>query len=356
MGFDQKRADAFAEQMLGTLNAGALSLMVSLGHRTGLFDTMAATPAAGSEEIALRAGLDERYVREWLGAMTTGRVVEYDAREKRYRLPPEHAAFLTRKAAPNNMAAFAQYVPQLGSVEDDILECFRRGGGVPYERYPRFHAVMAEDSGQSVLTALIDQILPLVPGLRERLQQGIRVLDVGCGAGRALCLMARHYPQSEFVGYDLSAEATGRGQAEAKQSGLSNLTFQTRDLSHFASEAEPEAFDFVTTFDAVHDQAQPRSVLKGIRRTLKPGGAYLMQDIRASSDVSKNLDHPIGTFLYAVSCLHCMTVSLAQGGEGLGAMWGREKAMELLHEAGFTSIEVHQLAHDIQNEYYVIHK
>lgn len=356
MGFDQKKADAFAEQMLGMLNAGALSLMASLGHRTGLFDTMAEMAPSDSREIARRAGLNERYVREWLGAMTTGRVVEYDPRSEHYRLPEEHAAFLTRRAAPNNMAAFAQYVPQLGSVEDEIVECFRNGGGVPYERYPRFHDVMAEDSGQSVLPALLDHILPLVPGLMERLQRGIRVLDVGCGAGRALCLMARSFPRSEFIGYDLSVEAIARGEREAQEFNLKNVQFAVRDLSHFAAEAEPQAFDFVTTFDAVHDQAQPRSVLKGIYRTLKEGGAYLMQDIRASSDVSRNLDHPIGTFLYTVSCMHCMTVSLAQGGEGLGAMWGRERAMELLQEAGFTSVQVHQLPHDIQNEYYVIRK
>jgi hypothetical protein len=112
----------------------------------------------------------------------------------------------------------------------------------------------------------------------------------------------------------------------------------------------------VTTFDAIHDQAKPLSVLKGIYRTLRRDGVYLMQDIKGSSQVHKNIDHPLGTLLYTVSCMHCMTVSLAQGGEGLGAMWGEEKTREYLKQAGFHSIEKHELAHDIQNNWYVVRK
>jgi SAM-dependent methyltransferase len=351
--FDAAKAAAFEERFVGDLNAGALCLMTSLGHRTGLFDTLAALPPATSGEIAARAGLDERYVREWLGAMVAGRVVDYDPARGAYSLPAEHAACLTRAAAPNNLAVYAQYVPLLGTVEDDIADCFRAGGGVPYDRYPRFHQVMAEDSAQTVLPALREHILPLVPGLIARLEAGIRVLDLGCGRGRALNLMAGWFPNSRFVGYDLSEEAIAFARAEAARNGSANATFEARDLSRFDREAEAEAFDLVTTFDAVHDQAKPRAVLRGIRRALAPGGVYLAQDINGSSHVHGNLDHPLGPLLYTVSCLHCMTVSLAQEGEGLGAMWGRELAGEMFAEAGFASVEGHELAHDIQNCYYV---
>jgi hypothetical protein len=125
-------------------------------------------------------------------------------------------------------------------------------------------------------------------------------------------------------------------------------------MSRFDEEAAPGAFGFVTTFDAVHDQARPGALLRGIRRSLRADGVYLMQDIDGSSRVEGNLDHPLGTFLYAISCMHCMTVSLAQGGEGLGAMWGREKAAELLGAAGFSGWEVHRLPHDVQNAYWVV--
>ena len=125
-----------------------------------------------------------------------------------------------------------------------------------------------------------------------------------------------------------------------------------RDLSTFDVEAEPASFEFATTFDAVHDQARPLALTRGIRRLPTPDGVYLMQDIHGSSHVERNLDH-FCTFLYTISCLHCMTVSLAQGGEGLGAMWGEEKARELLAEAGFASVELHMLEHDPVNAYYV---
>jgi 2-polyprenyl-3-methyl-5-hydroxy-6-metoxy-1,4-benzoquinol methylase len=354
--FDAAKAETFANRILTVLNHGALCLMVSIGHRTGLFDTLRTLPPSTSEEIASHAGLNERYVREWLGAMVTSGVMEIDPATMRFSLPAEHAAFLTRAAAADNMAVLAQYIGLLGSVEDDIVECFQKGGGVPYGRFPRFHAVMAEDSGQSVLSSLESHILPLVPGLTERLAAGIRALDVGCGRGLVLLRLAELYPHSWFVGLDLSSEAVDYARAEAARRGLRNIEFVTADLSDFEDTADPEAFDLITTFDAVHDQARPLSVLRGIHRALKPDGTYLMQDIKGSSQVHRNLDHPIGTLLYTVSCMHCMTVSLAQGGEGLGAMWGEEKTREYLQRAGFRSIQTHQLSHDIQNNWYVVGK
>src|SRR5262249_33945261 len=150
-----------------------------------------------------RASLDERYVREWLGAMTTAGAVDVDPATTRFSMPAEHAAFLTRAAGADNIAVFTQLVAVFGEVENDIVECFRKGGGVPYEKYPRFHAVLAED--EIVLSSLESQVLPLVPGLADRLTKGIRVLDVGCGSGRVMIRLAELYPNSRFVGMDLSA-------------------------------------------------------------------------------------------------------------------------------------------------------
>ena len=351
---DEDRAAAFEARFVGAINEGALCLMASIGHRTGLFDAMARLEEpATSGAIAESAGLQERYVREWLAAMTVARVVEHDPEGGTYRLPPEHAAHLTRAASPGNLAVYAQYIGLLGSVEDDVVRCFREGGGVPYERYGRFHEVMAEDSGETVLPALIDHILPLVPGLPERLRTGIRVLDVGCGRGRALNLLAATYPDSRFVGYDLSAEAIEYARREAAERGNDNVQFVRFDVTGLDDAGEAGAFDLITTFDAVHDQADPLAVVRGIRRSLAPDGVYLAQDIKGSSHVHLDLDHPLGTALYTVSCMHCMTVSLAQGGQGLGAMWGRERALDLFREAGFGDVEVKELEHDPQNYYYI---
>lgn len=347
---NQAKAQAFADRMLDTLNKAAAALMISVGHRAELFDTLAELPPATGERIAKAAGLNERYVREWLGAMVTAQIVDYDPAAGTYFLPREHAAFLTRAASPNNLAVPAQFIPVLASVENEIVESFRNGGGVSYSSYPRFHEVMAEESNQTVVSGLTDAILPLVPGLVEDLREGIDVMDVGCGRGRALILMARTFPNSRFTGYDFSEEAIAEAGAEAARQGLDNVRFEAHDVAQLD---EPARYDLITAFDAIHDQAAPRKVLKAIARALRPGGVFLMQDIFASSHVHKNIDHPLGTFTYAVSCLHCMTVSLALGGEGLGAAWGEEKALELLAEAGFNQVGVKRLPHDIVNNYYI---
>lgn len=347
---DPAKAESFAERMMEIFNGASLALMISVGHRTGLFDTMAGMPPATTHEIAARAHLNERYVREWLAAMVVGRIVDYNPERKTYTLPMEHAAVLTRAATPDNIASFMQYIAMLGAVEDEIVECFKKGGGVPYSSYTRFHEVMAEDSGQTVVAALIDHILPLVPGLPEALRMGIDVLDVGCGSGRALNLMARTFPGSRFSGYDISEEALAKARAEAERQGLKNVRFEIRNV---ATIGETARYDLITAFDAIHDQADPAGVLAEIAAALRQEGTFLMQDITASSYLENNLDHPAGPFLYTVSCMHCMTVSLAEGGVGLGTMWGEEKAREMLREAGFTRVEVSQLSHDFQNSYYI---
>ena len=350
---DQAKAEAFAEMMLGIINGSALALMTSIGHRTGLFDTMSNLSPSTPAQIAVAARLNERYVREWLGAMVTGQIVLHDAARGTYSLPPEHAAFLTRAGSPNNLAVTTQFVSIMGSVEDRIVECFRKGGGVPYSEFPRFHEVMAEESAQTVIAGLIDSILPLVPGLVEDLRAGIDVLDVGCGSGRALNFMAKAFPRSWFTGFDFSEEGITAAKREAERQGLTNVRFEVKDA---AAIEDSEQYDLVTAFDAIHDQAHPARVLKGIIDALRPTGTFLMQDIRGSSHVHKNDDQPIAPFLYTISCMHCMTVSLASGGDGLGAMWGAEKALEMLADAGFESVEVKQLPHDFMNNFYVSRK
>ena len=350
---DAARRDAFAERLLGILNGGALSLMISIGHRSGLFDVMGRETFATSDALADSSGLQERYVREWLGAMVAGGIVEYQPAGRSYRLPPEHAALLTRDARPNNLAATAQWVPLLASVEDDVLTCFQRGGGVPYEAFDRFQEVMAEESDQTVVATLCETILPIVPGLVERLATGIDAADVGCGSGRALNRMAHEYPKSRFVGYDVSARAVAAARAEAEDRALKNVRFEVRDAVKLGP---ARSFDLVTAFDAIHDQAEPVAVLDAIARALRPGGVFLMQDIRGTSRVEDDARHPLGAFLYTVSCLHCMTVSLAARGAGLGAMWGVETARRMLLDAGFADLEVEALPHDVMNLYYVARK
>lgn len=350
---DEVKSEQFAERMMTILNHGALNLMISIGYRTGLFDVMSELPASTSEEIAKAAGLNERYVREWLGAMVTGGIIDHYHEKKSYSLPEEHAVWLTRKAVPNNIAVTTQWISLLGSVEDKIVECFKNGGGVPYEAFKRFHEVMSDESYQTVIVPLLDQTLPLIEGIKERLEEGINVLDVGCGSGFALVHMAREFPNSRFTGYDISEEAIDRGTAHAAQYGLTNVTLIAKDVAEFD---DVQKYDLITTFDAIHDQADPDRVLSNINRALKDDGVYLMQDIAGSSHVHNNMDHPLAPLLYTTSCMHCMTVSLSQNGKGLGAMWGKELATDMVKNAGFTQVEIKEQPHDPINYYYILRK
>jgi 2-polyprenyl-3-methyl-5-hydroxy-6-metoxy-1,4-benzoquinol methylase len=348
--FDQTRSEAFAAQMLGILNNAAVALMLSIGHKTHLFDTLAGLGAVTSEQIAQAAGLHERYVREWLAALVTGRIIEYEAASRTYRLPAEHAAWLTRAAGPDDLAFQTQYIPLLASVQEEVVACFSRGGGVPYSSFPDFQRLMAEDSTQVVDASLLQVTLPLIPGLVERLQAGIDVADIGCGCGHAINRMAQAFPQSRFVGYDLSEEGITTAQAEARRLGVTNARFEVQEVSRLDA---PAQYDFITAFDAIHDQARPAEVLQAVAAALRPAGVFLMVEIAASSQLQENMEHPLAPFLYTISCNHCMTVSLASNGAGLGTMWGEQKARQMLTEAGFTQLEVKHVEADFLNSYYI---
>lgn len=340
----------FEEEMFDVMNKSSVALMLSIGHRTHLFDVISGLPPSTSETIAKKSNLNERYVREWLGSMVTSKIMDYDSKNGLFSLSEEKADYLTKQGS-YNFASSMQWFATLAQVEDKIIECFKNGGGVPYESYHRFHEVMAEESNQTTLAELINGILPLAPGLMEKLEKGIKVLDVGCGSGRAINLMAKTFPNSVFTGYDFSQEAIQNAQKEATSLGLSNAFFERMDVANFSNDGY---FDLITAFDAIHDQANPEQVLKNIKTSLGRGGLFLMQDIGASSKLENNMDNQLSPFLYAISCLHCMTVSLAQGGRGLGAVWGQEKASEMLRDAGFSNITVKQLEHDPINYYYIV--
>jgi SAM-dependent methyltransferase len=347
---ERSKAEQFSDRTLQIINDAALALMMSIGHRTGLFDTMAGLPASTARVIAQTARLNERYVREWLGAMVTGGIVEHDAELDTYRLPAEHAACLTRDSSPNNVAVTTQWIGVLGSAEDAVIDAFRHGRGVPYSAYPRFHAVMAEESRQTVVEGLLNHILPLSYGLIGHLGSGIDVLDIACGSGGAVLALAETFPLSRFTGIDLSAEAIAAGRAEVAARDVRNITLVQADAAELWLE---DTYHLITAFDAIHDQARPARVLERVYAALRPGGVFLMQDIAGHTRLADNTSHPLGPFTYTISCMHCMSVSLAAGGPGLGAMWGREKAIEMLDAAGFTNVRVTELPHDPINYYYV---
>ncbi|NEA57197.1 methyltransferase domain-containing protein [Streptomyces sp. SID13666] len=345
---DAVEQEAFAGRMIQMVNDACLGMMTGLGHESGLFDTMAGMPPARSEEIALAAGLNERYVREWLGAMVVGRVVDYVPEHGTYVLPPEHAASLTRAAGPDNLARIAQDLSMMGEVEQQVLEAFRTGSGVPYSAYPRFQALQAEESGEVYDLALVNAIVPLVPGLPERLRTGIDALDIGCGQGHAVNVLAAAFPASRFHGLDMSEGGIAAARAEAAELGLANVEFQVGDCAALTG-----SYDLITAFDVIHDLARPTQTLAAIAGALNDDGVFLMGDIAASSRLEENTDHPLGPALYTFSTFYCMSVSLSEGGEGLGTVWGEETARRMLTEAGFNQVDTQRVEGDILNVYYV---
>jgi 2-polyprenyl-3-methyl-5-hydroxy-6-metoxy-1,4-benzoquinol methylase len=292
-------------------------------------------------------------VREWLGGVVAARVVEYDPTARTYSLPPHRAAVLTRAAGPDNLARVTQFIPLLAEVEQKIIGCFHDGGGLAYSEYPRFHTLMAEQSGAVFDAALIDVVLPLADGLPERLRAGADVADIGCGSGHAVNVMASAFPASRFTGIDFSEEGLAVARAEASRLGLDNAAFTASDVADLDV---AESYDVITAFDAIHDQAEPAVVLRNIFQALRPGGILLMIDVKASSEVQENIGAPMATYKYTVSTMHCMSVSLALDGAGLGTCWGRQLAESMLADAGFSEVQVREIESDVVNNYYIAGK
>lgn len=347
---DTARVEAFAERLFGVYTDSMLTLMIDIGHRTGLFAAAAQGPAT-SAELSERAGLHERYVREWLGAMTTGEIITYDPVTSTFTLPPEHAACLAGDGSAN-LAPMSVITGHLANHLDGVIHAFREGGGVPYEAFrPRFTEVMDNLSRGFFDGQLLAGVLPLTGDLPDRLAEGIRVADIGCGTGHAINLLAARYPASEFVGYDLGADAIAAASAEAERMGLPNARFEVRDVVDL-----PGDLDAIFAFDAIHDQADPAGVLRATYRALRPGGVFVMFDIKASSHLENNIGNPLAPFLYSISTLHCMTVSLALDGAGLGTCWGVELARDLLTAAGFEIISVNDVPDDPMDVVYLARK
>lgn len=333
---DPDLAKQFSAKMLGIYTGAVLTNLIDIGYQTGLFESSRLGPTS-SEELSGRAGLNERYVREWLGAMTTGGIYTYDALTQRYTLPEEHARALTGDSA-SNLCPASRIINHFGTHLPALTRCFRAGGGIPYSAYRPVFTQCMDDSWRRIFDEhLVPGFIGAVPGLSEVLRQGIDVLDVGCGTGHAMNILAREFPASTFLGYDIADDAIASANDEARQMGLKNSSFEVADVAKLA---ELPKFGLITAFDAIHDQVAPDAVLRGIGNALAPGGTFLMVDFKFSSKVEENVGNPFAAMHYGFSLMHCMPVSLASGGAGLGTVWGQQVATRMLGEAGFGSVQI----------------
>ncbi len=347
----QEQIKQFGGQMMSIYTGSIFSNLIEIGHRTDLFEAVAQGPGT-SLEISERARLNERYVREWLGAMSVADVMEYKAETAVYTLPPEHALLLTGQSS-RNLAPVSRFLNSMSRQVTGLVDSFRNGGGIPYEAYQPELACDIDQACRFIFDdLLISGFIGAVEGLTKRLQEGIRVLDIGCGTGHVSNLLAQAFPKSTFYGYDISKDGIQAAQAEATAMSLTNVHFEVRDVTKLPSAMQ---FDLITAFDAIHDQKDPDVVLKQINQVLTPDGTYMMVEFKFSSNLEDNIGNPFAPMYYGISVMHCLTVSLAVDGAGLGTIWGEQSARKMLAEAGFTQVEVLEAPRP-QNAIYVCHK
>lgn len=330
---DLEAAGAFAQQVFGWAIGGGVTLLVDVGHRAGLFEAAAGAGPLTSTELADRAAASERHVREWLAGVTSAGIFSYDADAFTYELPAHHAAVLTGPSSMN-LAPMAAGLALLAGHVDGVVRTIEHGGGIPYDAYrPAFTTCMDQIMRRVYDDTLVDGFIGSVDGLADLLRDGMRVADIGCGTGHTTNLLARTFPASTFVGFDLATDALELARAEAAEEGLDNVTFEVRDVARLEG-----PFDLVLAFDCIHDQADPAGVLEAVRRSLTPDGLLVAVDIGLSTNLEENLENPLAPYLYTTSLFHCMQVSLAEGGAGLGTGWGRQLATQMFEEAGFAQV------------------
>lgn len=333
---DMEKAQHFAFKMVGDIIAQNMGTLTVIGDRLGLFQTLASTGPATSEELANRADINERYAREWLAAMACHRYLAFDNQTKRFTLPPEHAPALIDRDSPLYFMGLIVGLPTTYSNVDLLTEAFKHGGGVPQERFGADWRCGLERFTRTFFhNNLVQEWIPAMPDVDAALRVGGTVADVGSGNGQALLYLAKGYPNASFVGYDIFPPSVETAREYAAAAGLADrVRFEVCDVT----KGIPARYDLITTFDVVHDMPFPRPALKEIRRTLNPGGTYFVQEINFSGDLQENIDHPlgVGAFGYSASVNYCMTQALAVGGEGTGTCMGLQKIREMATEAGFT--------------------
>jgi SAM-dependent methyltransferase len=331
---DRDRIEAFLGHFVDLASGATTIGLLAVADRSGLSRHLGEVGGGTAEDLAGGAGLERRYVEEILSGLAAAGVLEYDAGSRRFDLPAEHALFIADESSPYFMGGFFDMLPAILSQVDQVAAATRQGGGVPFEAFGEM-AIRGIDRSNtpSQTVFLINRWLPAIPGLVPDLEAGARVADVGCGSGTAAILMARAFPNTQVAGFDVSTDSVeiARGRAN----GLANLEFAALDVSEIPTDPR---FRLVTTFDVIHDLADPLAGMRRIREALADDGVYLMMEPNTGSKLEDNLDAR-GAMLYGVSTLHCMTQSLAQGGTGLGSAWGREKAEAMAEEAGFGSFE-----------------
>ncbi|WP_409467422.1 methyltransferase domain-containing protein [Streptomyces sp. HC307] len=332
---DEAKVEAFMAKALGDLSGAMTIGLCHLGDRLGLFKDLATSGPAGSQELADRLDLNERYVREWLRGLTAAGYLE-EPEPGRFALPAEHAPALADESGPMFLGGVYQMIPGTLAPYERLCEMFRSGGGVPQSDYPDIlWDGMSRFTGSWFESVMVEDWLSAFPHVVEGLERGIDVADVGCGAGRALIVLAKAFPRSRFTGFDNFPGQVERARQNAEKAGVADrVTFETMDVA----QGLPGRYDLITTFDVIHDAAEPKQLLSAIRAAVKDDGDYLMLEINCRDRPEDNVG-PVATMFYGFSMFYCMTTSLASGGAALGTCGMPEAVVRsMCAEAGFSDV------------------
>jgi SAM-dependent methyltransferase len=323
-----------AAHVQGALWGHVITTMIALGHRTGLLEALVRSPGTAAE-VAGAAGLDERAVAEWLGAMVTAGIVEHDAGG--YAPAPGYEPLLVGERA-SSVGPTAVMLSRLTAMLPEVARGFVDGGGIPASEYARRAGTEGLGATRRGLyrEQFVDGFLGAVPGLPERLREGARVLDVGCGTGQVAGLVADAFPRCTVLGVDVVPEAVEHARAEHG----GRAAFGVADVTDPGS-MPAAGHDVVLAVDVIHDLGDPAAALRGVRRALAPDGWFVMVDTAFPDDLDALVGDPVAGLAYGISVLHCLPVSRSGGGAGTGAMWGRERVLAMLDDAGFATVTTH---------------
>ena len=350
---DNDKLKTYAKDVFGALGGAMTSAMIYLGDRMGFYKVLADEGALTSEELATKTDLDERWVREWIQQQGASGVLEYQG-DGRFALSAEGVAVLANEMHPAFGAGFFAQLPQMLQVAEKLPEAFKTGRGLPYDAFgPEGAAGIERGFAPWFRTLLVPLALPKIPGVVEALDAGVDVADIGCGTGVAVLEMAKAYPNSKFVGYDISSYALDRANENLKEAGVSNARF-----TNAAEEPIPDdgRYGFITTFDCLHDMTDPAGIIRQIRKALRDDGTWFVADIKARPTYEENVaKNPMASMMYGTSVIACMSSALSEpGGAGLGTLGlHSELLQDMVEQAGFGSFDAIDLGHPV-NAFYIV--
>jgi len=333
MAIDDQKMNDFMNRFVGDIGAVLHAPLVVLGDQLGLYRTLAKR-AHSAASLALETATAERYVAEWLAANAASGYVEYDPKTSRYHMTEEQAAALADSESPTYIPGAFLIAMAMFRDESKIAEAFRSGKGFGWHQHDKcLFAGTAKFFRANYIGNLVGSWIPALAEVKEKLEQGARVADVGCGYGASTILMAKAFPQSRFYGFDYHSDSVAAARRAAETAGLlGRISFETAPAKAFAG----ERYDLITFFDCLHDMGDPEGVARHALRALEPDGTCMIVEPFAHDTIAENLN-PIGRIFYSASTMVCTPASKAdEGGLALGAQAGEARIRDLIHSAGFT--------------------